>query len=92
MNEALRSDLARIIYEVDGEQKKPDGSIYSRDELFETPLDELDIDSLSFLEIIMKIEEHLGGELDDIDPEKYRKISDLETDLIAIGLVKPAAV
>ena len=92
MHEQLRSDIARIIYEIDGIQKKPDGSIYTTDELFEAPLDELDIDSLSFLEIIMKIEEHLGNELDDIDPGKYKKISDLESDLIDMGLVNPAAV
>lgn len=81
MTEDFRTSLFDIISNVAGVQKNKLGAPLTAVELFNEPLENHDIDSITFLEIIMAVEDKFDITLDETDPESYTTFSDVEADM-----------
>lgn len=82
MTEDFRTTLFDITNKVAGVQKNAAGVPLTVEQLFSAPIDSYDIDSITFLEVIMAIEDKFDVTMGETDPESYETFADVEADLL----------
>lgn len=82
MSDVIKNRLFTLINKVAGKQLSSSGKSIDIETLFSTPLDALDIDSITFLEIIMEVEDEFDITLGEVDPDHYASFADVENDLL----------
>lgn len=81
MSDDIKKRMFDIVQRVAGKQLSSSGKQITVETLLSSSLDDLDIDSITLLEVIMEVENDFDIELGEVDPESYETFQDVAKDL-----------